>query len=52
VSTYWRCTQFDSSKCGGTAITLDGKVIKHSDRHNHVQDVAVVEAKEVMAKVK
>lgn len=52
VRTYWRCTQFDSSKCRGTAITSDGNVIKHSDHHNHVPDVAAVEAKEVMAKIK
>jgi len=52
ASTYWRCSQFDSAKCRGTAITSDGKVIKHADRHNHVRDAAVVEAKEVMAKIK
>jgi hypothetical protein len=50
--TIWRCLEYDSSKCVGRCHTVGDKVMKFTDNHNHIQDLADIEKRKVIQNIK
>jgi hypothetical protein len=49
---FWRCLEYDSSKCVGRCHTVGDKVMKFTDNHNHIQDLADIAKREVIQNIK
>ena len=47
----WKCVEYNSKKCRGR-LHSSGLSVVHTTEHNHVADIAKVEAKEAMARLK
>jgi hypothetical protein len=48
----WRCLEYDSTKCVGRCHTVENRVIKFTDNHNHIQDQADIEKRKVIQNLK
>ncbi|KAK4876874.1 hypothetical protein RN001_009380 [Aquatica leii] len=48
---FWKCVNFNKSKCPGRVHTLDEEVVK-STSHNHVADAANTEARKTINQMK
>ncbi|XP_065321597.1 uncharacterized protein LOC135929030 [Gordionus sp. m RMFG-2023] len=50
-TSYWRCVKFHLEECNGRARTKSG-VIFHNQMHNHVPDIAEIEARKEINQIK
>ncbi|KAM4794914.1 FLYWCH-type zinc finger-containing protein 1 [Rhinophrynus dorsalis] len=48
----WKCTEYSSGRCGSRCHTKDGVICKEPSEHNHVPDIAKVEAKRIIGDIK
>lgn len=47
----WKCVEYNSKKCRGR-LHSSGENVIHITNHNHVADIAKIEAKKAIAKLK
>ncbi|CAH2321142.1 Hypothetical predicted protein [Pelobates cultripes] len=48
----WKCTEYSTVRCNSRCHTLDGVITKGPSEHNHVPDVARLEAKRIIGELK